>query len=164
MKCIPLRARDGSVRAYALVDDGDYDALDERRWCLSSPGGYAQRGTSENGRSYSIFMHRQILGLGRGRDDPRLTDHINGNRLDNRRCNLRVVTSAENAQNKRLNANNSSGYKGVYWNRECQKWQAYGKVNGRIKYLGLFNDLEAAAKVAHNYRARHLPFSREAAA
>lgn len=108
-------------------------------------------------------MHRQILGL--PLRDVRQSDHINGDRLDNRRANLRVVTNAQNSQNKtRLNSNNTSGHKGVYWNKARGKWQAYGKIDGRARYLGLYDDIETAAQVARAYRASHLPFSREAAA
>lgn len=70
-------------------------------------------------------------------------DHINGERTDNRICNLREATNAENQQNRKKQINNVSGYPGVYWNKSGQKWQARIKINSKTKYLGLFETPEA---------------------
>lgn len=99
MKRIPLRNRFKEIIAYALVDDEDFDWLNQSRWCLSSHG-YAIRNvpTPERGIiGRHIAMHRELLDLKFG--DPRQGDHVNRDRLDNRRCNLRVATHAENMQN-----------------------------------------------------------------
>lgn len=85
-------------------------------------------------------MHRQILGL--DSDDPRQVDHINGNTLDNRDENLRIVTRAQNMMNRRVNRNSVTGVKGVV------------VVNGRYKAyinLGSFDTLEEAKKVRNHY-------------
>ena len=58
----------------------------------------------------TIMMHRYILSA----DDEHEVDHINGNSLDNRRCNLRIVTRSENMANRAIFRNNTSGYKGVF--------------------------------------------------
>lgn len=81
-------------------------------------------------------------------------DHINGNRNDNRLCNLREATIKENCRNMRIGKANKSGYKGVAWGKVAGKWSAQIKVNYRKVHLGLFNDpaeahaayVEAAAK------------------
>jgi hypothetical protein len=66
------------------------------------------------------------------------TDHINGIRDDNRWLNLRQCTNAENQQNKAPHKNSSSKYVGVSWHKRCQKWRARIRINGKLKYLGLF--------------------------
>lgn len=63
-------------------------------------------------------------------------DHINGNKKDNRICNLRIATSAENARNSAPKSTNTSGYKGVTKRKDCNRWQAGITVNGRFIHLG----------------------------
>lgn len=88
-------------------------------------------------------------------------DHINGIRDDNRLSNLRVVSNIENGRNQSRYSTNTSGVTGVYWHRARQKWAAGIKINGRIKYLGLFNLIEDAAatrassNLAHGFSERH---------
>jgi hypothetical protein len=76
------------------------------------------------------------------------TDHINGNCLDNRRGNLRVCTQAENKRNLSLSKRNSSGFKGVYWSKERNKWH----VRAGSKHIGRYNNIIDAAK-AYNQAA-----------
>jgi hypothetical protein len=98
---IPLRKRDGTIAAVAIVDEEDAHLVRRFYWHLSTRG-YAMRSaylgrTNGKGRSEGHFMHRQILGLKSG--DRHQVDHINRDKLDNRRQNLRLVTQAENNQN-----------------------------------------------------------------
>ena len=72
-------------------------------------------------------------------------DHINGVKTDNRIKNLREATAVENGRNMRLPKDNTSGYKGVYRDRTRRKWLAHIRVNGVMKNLGRFTDIEAAA-------------------
>lgn len=72
-------------------------------------------------------------------------DHINGNRLDNRFCNLREATQGQNMKNIKLPKTNTSGAKGAFWHKRAQKWMAQIKVDGRLIYLGLHPTMEAAA-------------------
>lgn len=74
-------------------------------------------------------------------------DHINGDATDCRRENMRLANRAENGWNRGPNANNASGYKGVFWNSKLQKWHAAIKVNGKNRSLGQFASAEEAAKV-----------------
>ena len=71
-------------------------------------------------------------------------DHINGIRDDNRFCNLREATRAENVQNKRLYTRNTSGFMGVYWHNRNNKWRARIQVKGRMVSLGYHTTAEAA--------------------
>jgi len=72
-------------------------------------------------------------------------DHRNGVRDDNRIKNLRQATRSQNMQNKSLQANNTSGYKGVCWNIGMKKWQANIRLHGKRKFLGYFSNIEDAA-------------------
>jgi hypothetical protein len=105
-------------------------------------------------------MHRQIVGLSVG--DPREADHINGNRLDNRHANLRVVPGAGNRQNKRAYRNGQSGLRGVV--RRGARWRAQAQLNGRNHFLGSFKTPEEAATAAAAFRAARMPYSAEALA
>jgi len=71
-------------------------------------------------------------------------DHINGDGLDNRRCNLRLATPSQNARNRKLRADSTTGYKGVYQEKKRLKWRATIRVNGKRRTLGRFNAPEDA--------------------
>jgi hypothetical protein len=71
-------------------------------------------------------------------------DHINHNTSDNRLCNLRVVSSAQNHQNRARKTNSSSGYLGVTWHKRERRWQAQLEVNGKAIHLGSYQDLGLA--------------------
>ena len=73
-------------------------------------------------------------------------DHINGDKLDNRICNLRAVSAAENMKNLRTPATNSSGVMGVSFVSRINRWRAYIRVNGRATHIGYFMSKEDAAR------------------
>lgn len=85
-------------------------------------------------------------------------DHINGSRTDNRLCNLRMATNAENHQNLGLRSTNTSGHTGVTWNEERGKWVAQLFVSGKHKTLGYFTNKEAAAIAYREAKAQHHSF------
>ena len=129
---------------YALVDDEDYKNLSKHKWYFSH--GYAIRDTSINGRRKRIYMHMAIIPQKTGL----VTDHINMNSLDNRKCNLRIVTRSVNQINRGLQSNNTSGYKGVTWNKKSNKWQAQIKLNGKHILLGYFKNIKDAVTSRKN--------------
>lgn len=138
---IPLHARDGSVRAVTKVSPEDYEWLSRYRWKLT-PKGYAQRETSRNGRWTSVRMHRAVMRLEYG--DPLEVDHINLDKLDNRRSNLRIVTSAQQSENVPARGG-ASAHRGVF-RSSSGRW--FAKV--RDVHLGMFEteiEAVAAAKV-----------------
>ena len=155
---IPLRARDGSIRAYALVDTNDAEWINQWRWSLNSEG-YARRGMSINGRQITIRLHRAILGLVDG--DGFEGDHIDRNPLNCRRSNLRAVPyiGRANQQNKRSAQGSTSGFRGVCWDRVQGKWKAKVKINGKTINLGRFTDELEAAEVARAARLRLMPYA-----
>ena len=118
---------------YALVDDTDFDSLNEHKWWFTTRG-YAVR--EENGKV--IFMHRVINATPKGLD----TDHINRNKLDNRKSNLRSITRSKNCMNVNPPKNNTSGYLGVQ--KHAEGWMARIKVNYKHIYLGYFKHIDDA--------------------
>jgi hypothetical protein len=129
---------------FTLVDDEDFECLSQYIWRKHTRG-YVVRHISG---PITIWMHREIKGL--TRDDARLVDHINGNKLDNRRENLRVATKSQNCHNQGVQSTSTSGYKGVTWHsgRRVNKWIAQISFNGRRIHLGSFDDIHVAA---HEY-------------
>ena len=118
----------------ALIDLEDIDKVKKYRWCLHN--GYAKN--NDIG-----VLHRFIISCPEGME----VDHINRNRLDNRKSNLRVVTHQQNNMNKGVTKSNTSGYPGVYWYKNRNKWQVGIKVNYKQIFLGYFNDLEEAIEI-----------------
>jgi hypothetical protein len=124
----------------AIVDDEDYEELLKYKWHKKIDG-YAARTVYEKGKFQTIRMHREIMDAPKGFD----VDHVNGNRLDNRKTNLRKATRSQNVMNKGKLSNNKSGYKGVYWDSQTKKWRACIRVNGKLINLGRFQDKDEAA-------------------
>jgi len=132
---------------FALIDEEDYEKLSKYNWCASKErkGVYAvrkaikgEKGWINGHESKSLRMHRKILNV----DDKTQVDHINGNGLDNRKCNLRIVTARQNCQNKHIPM--SSKYPGVYWDKRRNKWAVSITINGVKKFLGRFNNEKEA--------------------
>lgn len=158
MARIPLR-RHGKIAAYAIVDAVDVADLVQFRWSLSSTG-YAVRPRKINGRWTNEAMHRRILGLAQG--DPLEGDHVNRNRIDNRRANLRIATRHQQAQNLPSAGRGYSRFRGVKLFTPNGRWIAHAKVNGRTHYGGYFATEEEAAAAASALRARLMPYSEDA--
>lgn len=126
----------------ALIDNVDAPRILRHKWHLGTTG-YAVRTvrTVESPRGTTVRMHRVIAGTPKGMD----TDHINGRILDNRRCNLRHATHAENTRNSATPSSNRSGYRGVGWHPQRNKWRARIKTGGVERHLGLFDSAKEAA-------------------
>lgn len=135
MKQIPL-----SKGAFALIDNDMYDELMAVSWSLNNSG-YAIHWFSDpkTGKRRGLLMHRYIM------DAPShlQVDHIDRNRLNNTRKNLRFATKSQNQANKDIQINNTSNYKGVVWNRN--KWEARIGYQHRRISLGRFDNPELAA-------------------
>lgn len=144
MKEIPLTQ--GQI---ALVDDRAYEMLSKFKWCANKfrNSYYSVRNSQRvDGKQMTILMHRVIMNPS---DDMEI-DHINGNGLDNRRCNLRVVTPRQNSQNRQHTK--SSKYPGVSFRHgRGKKWVTSIWVHGIRKHLGYFDTEEAAARTYMAY-------------
>ncbi len=145
---VPLR-RARVVVAHALIDDQDADRVLARTWRLT-PRGYAMASIDQ---TRNVLMHRLILDAPAGM----VVDHVNGDKLDNRRENLRLVTQAQNTQNVPARAKSTSRYRGVSWRSSKGRWVAQARVNNRVHHLGYFDDELKAARVAAEFRAAHMP-------
>lgn len=136
----------------AIIDRIDAD-LAELTWHASemTSGPYAHRWQClPHRQKRTIAMHRLILErkLGRPIREGYHCDHINHNTLDNRRDNLREVTPTQNFHNARISRKNTSGYKGVSWNKNAQKWEAYIYIKRKRIHIGIYDNVQDA------YRAR----------
>lgn len=122
-----------------LVDDADYDFLMQWPW-LYMGGGYAGRSIRkpEDGHRGTTLMHRVILGVPQGIE----IDHINTDKLDNRRSNLRECDRSNNNCNVGIRKDNTSGYKGA--DLSFGKWRARIRLHGVQYHLGTFSTPEEA--------------------
>lgn len=152
---IALRARDGSVRAHTIVDATDVEWVNQHRWSLSHHG-YAVRLETVNGRGRIVRLHRLMVGL--GHDDRRTPDHINRDRLDNRRANLRIVPREANSQNVR-GRGGTSQYRNVFWSKVMGKWGVTLRHHGRYETIGYYTDEHEAGAVAKEARRRLMPYA-----
>lgn len=147
MREVALYARDGGIRAVARIDDEDFERLCTHRWKLTTKG-YAQREEYRDGSWRSVRMHRVVMGLERG--DVRQVDHLNGDRLDNRKSNLRVIGPQFQQQNVRRR----KGLRGLR-QRPSGRWE----VRVRQQQVGTFDTYEEATAAAVAARRRELPYA-----
>jgi hypothetical protein len=132
---------------YAIVEDEDYEYLNQWKWYYHN--GYAIRNVYRNRKLIKcIRMHRLIMNT----PDDMEVDHINGNRSDNRKANLRNCTHAQNTRNAKPQARSKSGFKGVSWNKKNKKWIVVARRN---VYLGSFRDSRDAALVYDAWARKH---------
>lgn len=131
---------------FALISPEDYDLVASYTWWFST--GYAYTKIDDK----VISMHRLILGASK----PFEVDHINRNRLDNRRENLRLASHQQNMMNANYKKRpTSSIFKGVYMPRNKSKWKAKIQHNGKAIHLGTYID-EKTAAMAYNNKAKEL--------
>ncbi len=132
------------------MDDCDYEYLSQWKW-YTSGSRYAAR-KPDSGIIY--YMHRevvQLIGLLLGAH----TDHINGNGFDNRRQNLRPASSPQNLINRGPQVNNTSGFKGVCFDRSRDKWKAQLKKDQKMVFQARFDDKVEAAKAYNKAAKKH---------
>lgn len=141
---------------FALVDDEDYDFLMQWKWNYDFRG-YARRleylrVDGKNPKRTLVLMHRVINKTPAGMD----TDHIDGNRLNNQRHNLRSATRAENLMNQKK-PRGKGKFKGVYWFKRCNVWRVQITHNGIQMHIGTFPlDQEKEAALCYNKKATEL--------
>lgn len=124
-----------------LLYNRDYERVKNYTWGVNSQG-YARHSTTIKRKDHTILLHRFIMKCPKGME----IDHKNGNRLDNRRSNLRIATHIENCQNSAKTSRNTSGYKGVVFIKDKQRWRASITSNGKTIYLGQFKNPRAAGR------------------
>jgi hypothetical protein len=142
---------------FTIVSDEDYERLIRFKWCYNK---YAVTTIRIEGKPACRAVHQMILVAPPGLE----IDHINRNKLDNRRCNLRIVTHSENMKNKaprprkptplRKPKVGRSGVLGVTWRSKRQMWIASYQKNKHRAYLGAYSTVQEAAAVLIAYKLR----------
>ena len=127
-----------------LIDEEDKFILENHGWCIDSHG-YAVATIKYK----KVYLHRIIMQVNNRKI---YVDHINGNKLDNRKCNLRLCNHRDNLNNRPGNKNNTSGLKGLWYSKPNKKWVARITVHGKCINLGSYVDKLDAAK-AYNTAA-----------
>jgi hypothetical protein len=160
MKKIALSGKYGKDK-FALVDDEDFDELNKYKWRCTSDG-YVKRSTTIktiNGerKDITIYMARFIANTPLGLE----ADHEDTNTLNNQKYNLRNCTRSENEHNKNKAKTNTSGYKGVSYDKSRNKWVASIMVAGKTIFIGRFdNDIEAAIEYNKSAIEHHGKFAK----
>ena len=139
-------------------NNGKYFICDKETWDKYSCGDICWRIVNKNKRKnpYEVVIGNLKKAITQSNEtvcfhiythpNNKLTDHINGNPLDNRECNLRPCTYAENSRNSKMPSDNTSGYKGVDFSKRLNKWRARIFFEGHEKSLGLYDNKEDAIK------------------
>lgn len=140
----------------ALVDDEDFEKLNQYKWCANKirKTYYATTywGIKKSGSYGHLTMHRLILNITDGKI---LIDHRDNNGLNNQKKNLRIATTSQNAMNSGANKSGTSKYKGVSRASRGESWQARISKGGKHEYLGYFSN-ENDAAIAYNKAAIQL--------
>lgn len=124
-------------------DKEDYDLVKQYCWDVDSQNGYLKTIDKIN-HTGKIYLHRLIMGCIKG--DGTIIDHIDRNKVDCRKSNLRFVNNSQNTMNSCIRSDNTSGVRGVYWNKRDKKWVARITVDQHDIPLGKFCSLESAEK------------------
>ena len=164
---IPVFRRGNEVADWAIVDEDTYLWARQYRWRMDGMG-YAMRShrlahapLNRHGQrpAVRIAMHRDLKNLGYG--DKRVVDHINGDKLDNRLANLRVLTLAENGQNKPSYKDSTSKHRGVHWYPPRDQWRVAVMVDGIRTVVGYFDDEDEAGAAAEAFYRANAPLRRQ---
>lgn len=123
--------------ARTKIDKSDFEKVKHLKWCLC---GFNKKYVGSIIQNKSILLHCFLLNKVNNDLD---IDHINSDKLDNRKINLRFVTRSQNMMNVH---NCASKHRGVYWSKSHNKWIAEIMINYRKKYLGVYIDLKDAIK------------------
>lgn len=149
MKKILLGGEHG-IGKVMIVDDDDFELLDNYNWHVR-PDGYAEARKPNSGhKGVNLLAHRLIMGTPKGMQ----TDHINGDRLDNQRNNLRIATHQQNQWNQKR-SRGTSKFKGVCWDKSRSRWVAQICFNSKNMVIGRFSK-EIQAALAYDLWAKDL--------
>jgi hypothetical protein len=156
---------DRTKAAERLRDELDYNPeTGELSWKSEAPestrkvyekcrDGYLRLSLTIDGISHRFMAHRIAWFMAHGSHPNGEIDHINGDRSDNRLCNMRDVSRSENCRNAAKRKDNKSGVSGVYWDKTQSFWRAMVRHGGKRHYVGVFADIEEAKRCVDLFRA-----------
>ena len=151
MKRIKLSGKLGNGK-FVIVDDKDFLLLNTHSWFLAQSGYAFAHPLNTHIDTPLVSMHRLILNPPKGF----FIDHINRNKLDNRRCNLRIASKGQNSMNRpKQKGKYSSIYKGAIWDKGNNRWRSRISLNQKVIYIGVFKTAIEAAK-AYDLKAKEL--------
>lgn len=125
---------------YFYFDLEDYDKIKNYHWAFDGHG-YITSDIFEDNKKHILRLHRLVMNLN---NENLFVDHIGHNKFDNRKKNLRIVTKSQNNMNKYVTSNSKSGFRGVYWDNDRNRWTASIKYNGKQKRIGRYLNIEDA--------------------
>ena len=138
-----------------IIDENDFEKVSKRTWYIKDNTKPRNAYLCAKFDNKKVLLHRFVMGLTKG--DKVIVDHIDGNRLNNSKSNLRIVNNTQNLANQRRKdkINTSSQYKGVWYYEKINRWRAHLRCEGVTYHLGTFKTEEAAAE-AYNKKALEL--------
>jgi len=141
----------------ALIDDEDYALIASHKWWYNT-NGYAYTTKRIDGKNKNTMMHHMIMPRTKGL----CVDHVNGNTLDNRHANLRLVTHAQNLQNRHgATRASASGVRNVYFHPGKRKYQVKLQLGNRQKSCGYYRTIEEATIAAAEARRKYMTHASE---
>ena len=129
---------------YILIDDEDFWVLEKYKFSINTQGYViTEIGNRKMNTRKILSLHRIII-------QPKayeIIDHINRNKLDNRKCNLRIANKSTNGMNRSCQSNSTTMVKGVSWSNQKNKYRIYCSVNGKQYHLGYAKSLTKALEI-----------------
>ncbi len=142
----------------ACVDDEDFDWLSKWKWHYhrekKGKTGYVRRTDRSGPKQKTVQMHVEVMKR-HGLWECGQVDHDNTCGCDNRKVNLRLATSRNQGANVGLRTNNTSGVIGVSWDKEEGRWRVQIIINGKVTYLGLYDDFDEAVETRRKAEIEH---------
>lgn len=134
----------------AIVDKSLINLIKNKRWSLNSDGYVVSRVDGE-----LKYLHHLVVNFEGSKDNLYVVDHIDRNKLNNRRSNLRIIEKHKNHVNHNGYKNNKSGFTGVTFDKERNKWKVLIHINKKQKLIGRFDDINDAITARLNAELKH---------
>lgn len=131
-----------------FIDEDAYDIVKHFTWSERTSDGFIV----SKGKNSGGYLHRLVMGC---TSASQLVDHINHDRADNRKSNLRVVTNSQNQMNRTHTSSSTSGVRGVYWHKSKNKWAVSIQKDKKLYHIGLFDNKEDAVKARQDAELKY---------
>jgi hypothetical protein len=124
-------------------DKEDYTLVSKYCWSIDNQNGYVKTIDKVNNTG-KLYLHRLVMNCSKG--DNTIVDHIDRNRVNCRKNNLRIVTRCQNNMNMSIRCDNTTGVTGVHWDKKMKQWCSLISANKTKIHLGYFDNFEDAVK------------------